>query len=129
MMTDKWLARYIHKGPHNYFFSEFPIILYKWLWRFTYHKNNFQGGEPTSWTPELIQELQETNNKASWAVESWLDSILERYITDFTVDTTNSYIEAKRELFNGPSGRFLLSLQLSIKMLVCEKFILNMHLE
>ena len=64
-MTDEWLERYIHDSPHEYFFCKFPIILYEWLSRFTYKKINFQGGEPTSWTPELIQELQETDNKAS----------------------------------------------------------------
>ena len=123
------MERYIHDGPHEYFLFEFLIILYEWLARFTNHKTNFQGGEITSWTPELIQELHETNNRASWAVEVWLDIILEGYITDFVVDTTNSYNESERYFFNGPRGRFLLSLQLSIKMLVCEKGIPKMHLE
>ena len=77
----------------------------------------------------MIQELQENDNKASQAVEVWLDNILEGYITEFAVDTTKSYNEAEREFFNGPRDRFLLSLQLSIKMLVYEKGILKMHLE
>ena len=80
-------------------------------------------------THELIQELQDTDNKASCAVEVWLDNILEGYITEFVVDTIKSYIEAEWEFFNEPQGRFLLSLQFSIKMLVCEKGILKMHLE
>ena len=58
-----------------------------------------------------------------------MDSILEGYIIEFVVDTTKSYSEEEREFFNGPKGRFLLSLQLSIKMLICEKGILKMHLE
>ena len=82
-----------------------------------------------SWTLEIIQELQETDNKASRAVRVWLDSILEGYITEFMVDNNKSYSESERKFFNGPRGRFLLSLQLSIKMLVCEKGILKMHLE
>ena len=77
----------------------------------------------------MIQELQEIDNKASQAVEIWMDSILEGYITKFAVDATKSYSEAEREFFNGPRGRFLLSLHLSIKMLVYEKGILKMHLE
>ena len=77
----------------------------------------------------MIQELQETDNKASWAVKVWLDSILEGCITDFAVDTNKAYNEAEREFFNGPLGWFLLSLQLSINMLICEKGILKMHLE
>ena len=108
--TDKWLANYIHDDPHEYLSYEFPIILYEWLAQFTYKKTNFQGGEATSWTPELIQELQETDNRASWAVEVWMDSILEGYITEFVVNTTKSYNEEEMEFFNGPRGRFLLSL-------------------
>ena len=99
LLTSKWLDRYIHDGPHEWFFCEFPIILYEWLVKFAYKKKNFQGGEPTSWTLELIQELQETDNKASQAVEVWLDSILEGYITKFAVDTNNSFSEAEREFF------------------------------
>ena len=58
-----------------------------------------------------------------------MDSILEGDITEFVVNTTKSYSEVEQEFFNEPRGRFLLSLQLSIKMLVCEKGILKMHLE
>ena len=76
----------------------------------------------------MIQELQETNNKASQDVEVWLDSIIEGYITEFAVDTNNTYDEAEREFFNEPRGRFLLFMQLSIKMFICEKGILKMHL-
>ena len=73
--------------------------------------------------------MQEFDNRESHAVKVWFDSILEGYITEFTIDTNKSYSEVERELFNRPRGRFLLSLQLSIKMLVCEKGILKMHLE
>ena len=58
-----------------------------------------------------------------------MDSILEGYIIEFDVNTNKSYREVDREFFNRPRGRFLLSLQLSIKMLLCEKGILKMHLE
>ena len=100
LSTGNWLDRFIHDGPHEWFFCEFPVILYEWLAKFTSKKKNFQGGEPTSQTPDLIQEIQETDNKASRAVEVWLDSILEGYITKFAVDTNKSFSEAERELFN-----------------------------
>ena len=105
------------------------MLLHEWLENFAKWKIKFQGGEPTSWTPKLIQALQETNNKESWVVEVWLDSIFEGYITEFVVDTNKSFSEAEREFFSGPCGRFLLSLQLSIKKLVCEKGILKMDQE
>ena len=56
----------------------------------------------TSWTLNLIQELQEIDNKESRAVEMWLDSILEGYITEFAVNTNKSFSEAERDFFNGP---------------------------
>ena len=75
--TSHWMDRYIHDGPHEWFFCEFPVLLHEWLEKFSKKKTNFQGGESMSWTPKLIQKLQETNNKASQAVEVWMDSILE----------------------------------------------------
>ena len=77
----------------------------------------------------MIQALQETNNKASWGVEVWLDSILEGYITKFVFYTNKYFSDAERDFFSGPHGRFLLSLQLSIKQLVYEKGILKMDQE
>ena len=112
LSTSHWLYIYIHDGPHEWFFCEFPVLLHEWLANFTSKKTNFQRGEPTSWTPELIQELQEIHNKASWVVEAWLDSILEGYITEFVVDTNNSFNKAEREFFSEPEGIFLLLLQL-----------------
>ena len=57
----------------------------------------------------------------------WIDSILEGYIIEFSVDTVKSYGDMEREFFKGPRGRFLLSLKLSIKMLICENGILKMN--
>ena len=54
LSTGHWLDRYIHDGPHEWFFCEFPVLLHEWLEKFTSKKTNFQGGEPTSWTLELI---------------------------------------------------------------------------
>ena len=54
LSTNDWLAKYIHDSAHEWFFYEISIILYEWIAQFTYKKNNHQGGEPTSWTLELI---------------------------------------------------------------------------
>ena len=89
-MTDTWLERYIHGSPHEWFFYEFPIILYEWLAWFNYKKRNFQGGELTSWTPEIIQELQETKNKVLQDFKVWMEIIMEGYISEFAVDTNKS---------------------------------------
>ena len=75
----------------------------------------------------MIQQLKEVNNKESRAFKVWHDRILEEYITKFVVDTVKSYSDVEREFFKGPRGRFLLSLQLWIKMLRYEKGILKMN--
>ena len=129
LSTGHWLDRYIHDSPHEWFFCEFPILFHEWLAKFISKKTNFQGGELTSWTPELIQGLREIDNKASRDVEAWLDSILEGYNTEFAVDTNKSFRELEREFFSEPRGIFLFSLQLSIKQLVCKKGILKMDQE
>ena len=69
LTIDKWLENYIHDAPQEYFLYELCIMLYEWLAQFTYKMSNFQGGEPTSWTLELIKEIQETINWASQAIE------------------------------------------------------------
>ena len=79
--------------------------------------------------PKLIEQLKEVYHRASRAVKVWIDIILEGYITEFTVDTVKSYSDAEREFFKGPRGIFLLSLELWIKILICEKGILKMKFE
>ena len=70
------------------------------------------------------------NNKDSIVVEVWIDKILEGYIIEFAIDIVKSYNnELERELFKGPRGRFLLSLQLWIKMLIYKKGILKMNFD
>ena len=75
----------------------------------------------------MIQHLKEVDNKASRVVKVCLDNILEGYITEFVVDTIKYYSDVEREFFKGPRSRFLLSLQLWIKMIICENGILNMN--
>ena len=67
------------------------------------------------------------DNKISRAIDFWVDSILEWYITKIVVDIVKYYSEVEREFFRGPQGRYLNSLKPWIKMLVCEKRILRMH--
>ena len=75
----------------------------------------------------MIQQFRRVNNKASRAIKVWIDNILDGYITKFSIDTVKSYNDVEREFFKGPRGRFLLSLQLWITILICEKGILKMN--
>ena len=40
LLKNDWLAKYIYDGAYEWFFCEFPIILYEWLAQFTYKKTN-----------------------------------------------------------------------------------------
>jgi hypothetical protein len=42
------------------------------------------------------------NKKFTHAVDFWLDSIVASFITEFAVDTENSYSVAKQEFLRGP---------------------------
>ena len=72
---------------------------------------------------------KKVNNEASRAIEVWFNSILEGYIIEFVVKTIKYYSDVEREFFHGPRGRFLLSLQLWIKIMIHEKGILKMNFD
>ena len=75
----------------------------------------------------MIQRLKQTNNPISRAVDFWLNILLEGFVTEFVVDTLKAYNEAKMIFFKGYCGKYLKSLNLWIKMLLCEKGVLKLE--
>ena len=86
-MPTKWLGWYIYSYIHDIFFVEFPIVLHEWLCKLATQQRNFQAGELKEWSPFLIERLKRINNPISRAMDFWVDSILEGYITEFVVET------------------------------------------
>ena len=82
---------------------------------------------PMKWTPELIQILKKTTNPISRAVDFWLNNMLEGFVTKFAVDTLKAYNEVERIFLKGYDGRYLNSLNLWIKMLLCKKGVLKLE--
>ena len=70
--------------------------------------------------------MEKVSNLISRDVDFWFNRILEGYITEIAIDTIRSYSETVRQFFKGLRGRYLNSLKLWIKMLVCENEILRM---
>ena len=68
----------------------------------------------------------QVSNLISRAIDFWIDSILEGYVTKFSVEAITSYSETERHFFQGPQGRYLMSINLWIKMLLYEKGILQL---
>ena len=71
-----------------------------------------------------IDTRSSASNPIYGAVDFWIDSILEGYVTEFAVEVITSYSEAERHFFQGPWGRYLMSIKLWIKMILYEKGIL-----
>ena len=105
-----WLDRYLYTDIHKIFFVEFPIVLHEWLSRLATRHTNFQRRQAVEWNAQLIHELTSVSNPISRAIYFWVDSILQGYITEFAVETITSYSEAKIIFFQGPYGRYLLSI-------------------
>ena len=73
------------------------------------------------WTLELIQTVKNLDNPITRAVDFCLASVIEGFVTEFTVEQTKIFSKAERYFFKGYRGKYLKSLNLSIKMLLHEK--------
>ena len=89
-------------------------------------QTNFQRRETVEWIDQLVREITSLSITISRAVDFWVDSILQGYITEFAVDTITSYSEVERNFFQGPRRRYLLCISTWIKMLAYEMGILHL---
>ena len=48
------------------------------------------------WTPAKINIWKRVNNEISRAVDFWTTRTLEAFVTEFAIDTSTSFSEAKR---------------------------------
>jgi hypothetical protein len=80
-----------------------------------------------AWTSTLIQRVKRVDYTLSRAIDYWFDSTIGGYITKFFVDRVESYSEAERYFFKGPTGKFLHFLKLRIKILLDENHILKIQ--
>ena len=124
--TERWLDDYIYSDIHEIFFVEFPVLLHEWLVGLASRRTNYQTRKITKWSDQLVQEVTNVSNVVSRAVDFWVDSILQGYITEFAVDTITSYSEAERNFFQGPQRRYLLSISTWTKLLAYEKDLLHL---
>ena len=58
-------------------------------------QTNFQKREAIEWSDQLVHEVTSVSNTISRAIDFWVDSILQGYITEFAVDTITSYTESE----------------------------------
>ena len=73
-----------------------------------------------------ISKLQQVSKKFMRTIDCWVDNIVVGFITEFAVDTTKSYNAEEKEFLKGPSGRYIISLYTSIKILLYNKGVMTM---
>jgi hypothetical protein len=66
------------------------------------------------------------NNKFTHVIDFWLDRIVAGFITEFLVNTVNSYSGEEKEFLCGPRGRYIQSLYTSIKIIIYNKGVMTM---
>jgi len=125
--TEAWLDKYIFTDKHEIFFTSLPVELHEWLSKLVETKCYTRSDNPAEWTPKAIEVLKKVDNSIIRAIDYWIARILEGFVTEFTVDQLKSYSEAERHFFKGPRGKFLNSLSLWIKMLLCDHGILMLR--
>ena len=69
--------------------------------------------------------MKSLNNPIMRIVDFWLASVLEGFVTEFAVEQRKSFSEAEQYFFKGYRGKYLNSLNLSIKMLLYEKGVMD----
>jgi hypothetical protein len=75
----------------------------------------------------LISKVKRVDNAMSREVDHWFYSTIGGYITKFSIDRVESYSQAKKYLFKGPTRKFLHFRKLHIKMLLHEKNIFKIQ--
>jgi hypothetical protein len=76
-----------------------------------------------------IAQLQQIDNKFTCAIDFYLESIVLGFITKFVVDTAKSYNAIEKDLLKGPRGRYIRSMDTSIKILLYDKGLMTMELD
>ena len=66
-------------------------------------------------------KLEASKDKIAHVVDHWLNCIIGGFVTEFAVDTSVSYNEAEHRFLKGPRGKYLKSLNIMIKMMLCEE--------
>jgi len=111
---------------HEIFFTFFPTELYEWIAKLADNQGKWKLNSPILWTLELVRRLEASEDKITRVIDHWLDLIIGGFIIEFAVDTSVSYSEAERCFLKGPRGKYVKSLNTWIKMLLCEKRVMQL---
>jgi len=80
---------------HEIFFVSFPTELYEWIAKLADSQGRWKLDGPTMWTLELVQRMGASEDNIVRTIYHWLAWVIGGFITEFVVDTSVSYSEAK----------------------------------
>ena len=126
LTKEEWLDYYLYTEIHEIFFASFPIELYEWIVKLTDNQGRWKLDNPTVWTPDLVRRLEASEENSVCGVDHWLDRIIGGFITEFTIDTFVSFSKVERHFLKGPRGKYIKSLNTWIKMILCEKRVMQL---
>ena len=69
----------------RYFFATFGNELYDWLSKLA-DTSILKKKRNIIWTPKLIQTVKNLDNPITRAIDLWLASVLEGFVTEFAVE-------------------------------------------
>ena len=124
---EQCLECYLSTEIHEIFFESFPYELYEWITKLADSQGRCRPEKPIVWTLELVHRLEASGDKITHVMYHWLDQIIRGFITEFAVDMTVNYSEAERCFLKGPRGKYIKSLNTWIKMLLCEKRVMQIN--
>ena len=101
LTKEQWLDRYLYIKIHMIFFYSFPVKLYEWIVKLVDDQGRWGLDKLIVWTPELVRRLEAAEDKITHVVNHWLDRIIGGFVTEFAVDTSDSYSEAERRFLKG----------------------------
>ena len=69
--------------------------MYEWIAKLADSQGRCRPDKPIVWTLELVHRLEASEDKVAHIVDHWLDQIIGGFFTEFTIDPSVSYSEAK----------------------------------
>ena len=126
LTKEQWLDQYLYTEIHEIFFWSFSIELYECIVKLANSQERWKLDGPIVWTPELVWRLEASEDKIAHAVDHWLDHIIGGFVTEFAIDSSVNYSELEWCFLKGPWGKYVKSLNTWIKMLLCEKRVMQL---
>jgi len=114
----------MYKNIHEIFLCSFPIELYEWITNLADDQGRWRLDGLIVWTQKLVRRLEAFEDKI--IVNHRVDRIIGGFVTEFMVNTSVSYSEAERRFFKELQGNYLRSLNTWIKILLCEKRVMQL---